>query len=311
MPRLLSATLAGVAIVAAGAASAQPAPPPDEFTFRFQPPDGVRMNIDYVLKRTRTVQGSAPATDEAESRTSGVFKRSGEGYEYTPKTLSATLRRNGTRIGDPVTALLAKLEPRYTLTADGVATAVTGLGEVDKLLKASVPANVAAALATVINEETLATQQLVEWNARYGDFAGGTFTIGQVLDGEVPQPLPNGETLTYTVRTTFPRWEDCPAGRCVRVEQVYESDAQALATMATGVANRVIAAAAASAPPTSLTSSPGSRVSGSLSRLVDPKTMLIYSERLQRTISMRIASPGKAPEEVRLDEIRTYAHTYE
>lgn len=294
------------AFVLTGAFAQTPAE--DEFTFRFQPPDGVRMDLDYVLQRARTTP-SGTVRDEAESRTSGVFKRTANGFEYAPKTLSASLRRNGSPVNDPVLTVLSKLQPRYTLSADGEALAIAGFENVSTLLTSSVPPPVAAAMASLVNEEVLVGQQRAEWNARYADYTGGKFTIGDVIDAEVPQPLPNGETITYTVRTSFPRWEPCPAGRCVRLEQVFESDAEALTKMATGVANRVIAAASAAAPP--LSSGPKSRVTGSLSRLIDPNTMLIYAERLERTITMQIvSSPGKKPEEVRMDETRVYSYTY-
>jgi hypothetical protein len=307
MFRLIVLSIAS--IFASGTAAATPTE--SAFTFQFQPPDGVRVNLTSVLQRSRSTEGSTSLKEEAESRTSGVFKRTAQGFEYAPKIVSATMRRNGNLIGDPLTSLLAKLQPKFTLSSDGEALAITGFGEVSEQLKASVPPQAAAALAPIINEEALVGQQRAEWNARYADFAGGKFEIGQVLDVQAPQLLPNGETITYTIRTSFTRWETCPAGMCVRIDQIYESDGSALAQMMTNVVNGVMAAASSPIAPISVAGQSAARISGSLTRLIDPKTMLIYSERLQRTISMQIESQGRTPEAVRLDETRTYSYSYE
>ncbi len=292
------------------AALAQSAAAPSVFVMHFLPPDGVKVKMSYRLERTRLVEGQPPVKDVGESSTEGVFKRMGAGFEYAPRTVASTMTRNGSLINDPIVALMSKVPVTYVISAGGEATAIKGYGEVAALLKSTVSPQIAAALAPIVNEAALVGRETAEWNARYSDWADGEFEIGQVIDVEAPQPLPNGETLMYTIRTTIARWEPCPAGQCVRLEQIYESDAAALANIANGVMARVTAATPAAAGLV-VPSSKGARVSGSLTRLIDPKTMLIYAEQVRRTISMSIQVPGKGLLPTTQEEVRTYAYVYE
>lgn len=282
----------------------------EEFVFRFQPPDGVRVRLVYTMHRNRLIEGQPPVKDETETQTEGVFRRVGETYEFSPKTVSASMRRNGAPLNDPILGLMSKIQANYVISRDGEAISISGFGEVEAVIKATMPAQLAAALAPMLNEATLVAQQKAEWNARYANFAGGSFRIGDVIDVEAPQQLPNGTTLTYTIRTMFPRWEPCPAGKCIRLEQVYESDAAELAKMAEGLTKRVAEATQIAAPMPQSAQSPA-RITGSLSRLIDPTTMLIYSEQVKRTISMQVQVPGNGAMPVTQEESRTYSFTYD
>lgn len=286
-------------------------PPQSEtFVFRFRPPEGTTVRQTYRLERTRTIEGQAPTKDEAETLTEGRFSRVGDGFEYSPKTISSSLRRNGVAMNDPISGVLSKIQITYVISKGAEAIEIRGFGEVEQLVKSTMPAQLAAALAPVLNEASLVTQQKAEWNARFADFADGTFKVGDVIDVQAPQRLPNGETISYTIRTSFPGWEPCPAGTCIRVRQLYESDAAELAKLVEGVVNNVASAASASQVAPKLEKG-GTRITGSLSRLIDPKTMLIYSEQVRRTISMRFNVPGQGMFPTVQEETRTYTYTYQ
>lgn len=287
------------------------APPPNEqFVFRFQPPEETNVLQTYRLERTRTIEGQPPTRDEAETVTEGRFRRVGDGFEYSPKTISSAMRRNGAAINDPISGLLSKVQVTYVISKGAEATDIRGFSEVEQLVKSIMPAQLAAALTPILNESSLVAQQKAEWNARYSDFADGTFKIGDVVDVQAPQRLPNGETIIYTIRTSIQNWEPCPAGTCIRLTQLYESDAAELARLVEGVVGRLASAASASQPAPNIEQA-APRITGSLSRLIDPKTMLIYSEQVRRIISMRVQVPGQGAVPTVQEEFRTYTYTYQ
>ena len=304
----VAATL--LALWVATASHAETVPEGEQFVFRFQPPEGIRVRLTYTLQRNRLTEGQPPTRDESELQTEGSFRRVGETFEYSPKTVAASMRRNGTPVNDPIVGLMSRIQPTYVVSSAGEAISIKGFGEMEALIKSTVPAQLAAALAPFLNEATLVGQQKAEWNARYADFANGKFRIGDVIDVEAPQQLPDGTTITYTIRTRFPRWESCAAGKCIRLEQVYESDAAELARMAEGLATRVAEAVSIARPASQLPKS-AARITGSLSRLIDPKTMLIYSEQVKRTISMQLQVPGKGTVPTVQEESRTYLYSYD
>lgn len=296
---------APLAVMAQGVVS----PPSETFVFRFQPPQGTIVRQTYKLERTRTIEGQPPSKDEAETLTEGTFRRVGDGFEYSPKTISSSLRRNGVVVNDPISGIMSKVQLTYVISKGAELTDLQGFGAVEQLIKSTMPTELAAALAPMLNEASLVARQKAEWHARYAEFADGTFKVGDVIDVQAPQRLPNGESISYTIRTSFPGWEPCPAGTCIRVRQLYESDAAELAKLVEGMVNNVANAASAS-PAAPKMEKGATRITGSLSRLIDPRTMLIYSEHVRRTISMTISVPGQGVFPTVQEELRTHTYAY-
>jgi hypothetical protein len=274
----------------------------ETFTFRFAPPDGQRVLVAARMSRERLVDGQLQATDVSDSTTDGVFRKVQDGYELTMRLDEAAMTRNGQPVSDPVTPQLIGLDIVYRIGADGSLQGIRGFDRLEKRVLNAVPAQVAAALAPMVGEAAMVAREQAEWNGRYYDFADGEFAIGDVIDVKAPYMLPNGQSIEYVIRTRIRSYVKCPAGRCVKVEQLYESDAHALAQM---VAGMVQAVAGDEAP------SVGSvRIAGSLVRVIDPATMRIYSERVQRTLHMPLEIPGRGAVPSMLREQRDYGYTY-
>lgn len=307
MPLHLLLLAAALALPGVAPAQNRSATPAQEFVFRFQPPDGTRFKLQYRRERVRTLEGQSPVRDESDSLSEGSFRRADPHIEYRPRIVTMTLRRNGTPVNDPTLPLLAGLQVSYLISAEGEATAIRGFEALDTLLKSRLPPEIATALAPVLNERALVQREKAEWNSRYAEFAGGRFRIGDVIDTQAPQVLPTGETLRYTIRTSFPGWENCAAARCVRIEQVYESDATALAQMTARITGQLLAATPQAAPATPS----AARITGSLSRLIDPQTMLIYAEQVRRKLTMKVQLPDRGWVPMVDEEVRTYTYTYE
>jgi len=291
--------------------NAHAAEPPTTFTFHFAPPDGTSVSQEYRLVRERSIGEQTPQRDEAVAKSSGVFRKEGGLYLYSTKTDANVLRRNGQPINDPVSALLANTTITYVISPDGEAQEIQGFADVETAARKSLPPAIAASLTPVLSEASLVTREKAEWNSRYSDFANGTFSIGDIIDVKVPYQLPNGTAIEYVIRTSFPRWEACPAGSCVRIEMIYESDAAALQSLVKDVVANVSSAAGVALPKQSFQPVLSSRITGSASRLIDPKTMLIYAEQVSRTISMPVDIPGQGRVPTIQREERTYKYTYQ
>lgn len=295
----LALLLAGPVAATAGA-SAEEAP--ESFTFRFAPADGQRVLIASRLSRERLLDGQVQATDTSEATTDGVFRKVADGYEFTTRLEEAVMTRNGQPFSDPVTPQMVGLDIVYRVAADGSLQGIRGFDQLAKKVLAMVPPQMAAALAPVVSEAAMVGREEAEWNGRYADFADGEFAIGDVIDVKAPYALPTGQAIEYVIRTRFPGYVQCPAGRCVKVEQVYESDAQALAQMVTGMVKSV---AGDAAPSTGHV-----RITGTLVRIIDPATMRIYSERVQRTLHFPMDIPGRGVLPGVMREQREYGYTY-
>jgi hypothetical protein len=257
----------------------------ETISFRFAPPDGTHFVQSMVTTREKSFEGIGRQVDRLESETEISLRRSGEGYVMTAKPISLKMTTDGRPAPDPVSEMLRGVVLTYRIDRDGQIQGIDGYGGLVERARQSFPPQVAEALAPLLSEQALVARETAEWNGRIGDFAGNDFAIGDSVDAEVPFTLPNGDALVYLMRISFPRLEDCAAGSCVRVEQRYDSDS--------------LAATAS-----------GSRISGSASRLIDPRTMLIYGEVVTRTISMTMDVPGQGPVPTTLKEERSYSFAY-
>ncbi len=307
MSRLLAFASAVIVLLCTGCATKVEQPvEPQTFRFRFLPPDGTEFVQKVVTKRDKIFEGLGRQTERSASKTAISIRRSEAGYVMTAKPVSLKLKRNGKPVKDPLTKLLQNTVVTYRISEGGQIQSVEGYGELADQALRSLPPESARAVAQALNEDALVARETAEWNGRIGDFAGGEFTTGQSIDAEVPFTLPNGEALTYFTTISFPGFEDCEAGSCVQVEQRYDSDAAAFGRLAGEIAKGVAGEVGGEAPSVS-----DSRISGSASRLIDPATMLIYAETLERTIRMTVDIPGRGLVPATLKEERRYSFDYE
>jgi len=289
------------------AAWADDADGPKKISFRFAPPDGTELVQTLRTTRENELEGLGRQADQHAAETEITYRHSEDGTVMTSKLLSIETTRNGKQVKDPVSELLKATVITYRIDGDGQVEEITGFGSLVTMVEEAFPPEVAKVLAPMLDEQAVVAREKAEWNSTVGDFAGADVAIGDVLETEVPFTLPDGESLVYFARTSFPRMEACPAGSCVRVEVLYDSDAAALDRLATRAAAGIAAAASDEAVAVSPS---GIRLSGSTTRLIDPSTMLIYEETRERTTKMSVEVPGRGSIPSTMKETRRYTFSY-
>lgn len=275
---------AALAAIAAG-----PAPAADgaaTFTFSFAPPEGTEFVETLATERERAIAGLGRHVDRAETRSVHSVRREGEDYLLVSTLVASRLSRDDQAQSDVASRLLENVAITYRIGADGQIREIRGFDALMRKVEALLPAEVAAALAPALSEKALVARETAQWNGRIGFFAGLSLQLGQTLEGGSHYTLASGESLAYTVRTRLAALEPCPPGQCLRIEVRYDSDAAALDRPAAEVAGELSAAIDAAEPV-------AARISGSASRLMDPRTMLVYAESSSRAIAMHVAVPGR------------------
>ena len=127
--------------------------------------------------------------------------------------------------------------------------------------------------------------------------------------------IPGGGTIDYRVETRFAGWSPCDVGRCLRIEMRYDSrnDARAESVIRGATLSeyesKPTGIKTASGTPAPVKRAELPRIAGASTRLVDPSTMLIYSETEERTVwaTLDIAGLGA----VQLTEVSTITYSYE
>ena len=266
--------------------------------FRFAPPDGTRVLLTTVTTRVKKLEGQREQKDLVEVRSNLEYKSSRNGYLISEKLTSSNMTRDGLLGQDPVSSLLQDMEIKYYVSGDGKIDHIEGFGAVEQKAHSTLSENLKAVLLPRLKEEHLISQQIQDWNDRIADFVGREVAVGQTVDVQVPFALPNGQRVNCLMRTTFSGMEDCPAGKCLRIHTRYSSYQDQSSDLASSGSKRYDTRG-------------GPQVYGTNSRLIDPSTMLIYSDETQRTMKMtaHISDHGVLP--MTLTETRRHTFMYQ
>lgn len=282
----------------------------ETISFHFAPPDDTAYIQTLVTEREREIEGMAKQVDRIETRTAYAIKRDGSDYIIAATPMSSQTTRDGQVVSDPIQNLFQGSPITFVVAADGKLKEVRGYDALTEKMQKSLPPEIAKALAPELNERMMVARETAEYNGRIGNFAGKDYTVGETIDEASTYQLPGGESLKYSLHTTVKGLEPCPPGKCARVEVTYDSDADAVGKAVLDTVNEVakVVPGGNDKAPASIG---GTKVAGTGSRLIDPKTMLIYAESLSRNIRMRLEVPGKGKVPSQLSETRTYTFEYQ
>jgi hypothetical protein len=278
--------------------------------FTFNPKNGTTFIQTLTTTREKDLGLFGTQVDESVSTTKITVKKTEGGWEIIAQPLTAVMKRNGQVVEHPIFKLLSKLVITYQLDQQGVLKEIIGYDEV--LTNALFPPQVVKKVAPLLNADALKQKAISEWNGRIGDYLGKTISLGDSWEAVAPITLPNGTNLNYKITTHFKTLEPCGNIKCLRIEQNYESDVKGIAEKT----NEVIKSLAEGVEPNSLQEGlpvmkdQGSSIQGTVIRLIDPNTMLIYQEELERTMFLEMELAGTGPIPTKMIEKRIYHFEY-
>jgi len=278
-----------------------------EFEFRFNPPDSVAFLRTVKNTKVQSMDSLESRTDVTEGTERIVITKTPDGYKVSSTALSSSMTRNGITVNDPIMSQFLNMTVTYDLDAEGQLLAVHGYDKVINKMKESLPPEAVKSLAAVLNEDALINKEAAEWNGRIGGFIGRTAKIGDVWTSTDEFPLPTGEAITSYSATKFVEDVKCGSHDCISIQFWYNSDAGALQSLVGEMASDVADSAGAPqlAPEIS-----GASIIGEGERIIDPATMLIYSEKVSRTMKMQIEAPGRGKVMVTSQEVREMSFDY-
>lgn len=251
-----------------------------EITFRFAPPVGKT----FVQKLETT------ATDVTNGKKNTRFDSTETALTYEKRDGGYLL--HGRVRGASVEAMRG-IEITYAMAASGQVSEIGGLDRVVEATLQNVDPSLREQYAAIVTEDALVNREAAEWGARIGTYVGKTVTIGDSWAERTPFPIPGGGELSFYVVTTFQAFDVCPAGECVRISFTSSTDAAKLGE----VVKKVLKGDDVEMS--------GFVIEGSGERLIDPKTMTIYAETMERTIEVRADDATSTRKEV-----RKYTFTY-
>jgi hypothetical protein len=254
--------------------------------FQFDPPLGVLVEFSYVQSGVQKLPGE---TRERVSRSAGVmeYESTEDGWLIRTEILESSMTMNGSLVESPIVTEMVGLELFTKVDADVQLVEVRGYDELWRRLEQHFPPEVMGQLEATLSSEAILNRERAEWAGRYGDFAGAEVEIGDVFEVESEFPLPGGETIVFHTTITIDSWVDCGATRCLRIVTDYTTDS---AEMSGAIGEMV--------PGLEYTSMQN-EIEGGGYRIIDPATMNIHEERIERTMRMTVDGTPVVQEEVR------------
>lgn len=275
--------------------------------FIYNPPDSTKFVETATMVRTKDLGGVGKQVDQTKQIMDVVLTKTDEGYSGRSTLREMEFMRDGKLVQQPFFDAMLNMTIEYAIAPDGNLTDIIGLGEVlDKML-ADTP-NLPPAVMNAINEESMKKKSMVEYQGRIGDFIGREYEIGDVWTAESEFSMPDGSLIQYLTVIRFKEMVPCGNQQCVKVEYVYDADPTNLKSFIADVFEELDVSAKMyieNMKPMPM------KISGSGSRLLDPNTMLIYGETLQRRMEMTMNIPERGPVPMVMTETRTYEFQYE
>jgi hypothetical protein len=266
-----------------------------EFQFAFDRQDGETYVQKLSIGRERSAGADNLEMEDTLIETRVTCRKTNDGWDIESQTLNTIMMKNGEEIKSPLLALLSKLPITYRIDSAGNIKDVIGYDRVLEAAKSQYPPEVAENVSAGINIEAIKQREFTEWKNRIGDFLGKKFSIGDTWGHDASYTLPNGDKISYRVKTNFKENIQQNSVACVVIEQIYDS---------------VDTGSKIKDDKHPEQDQEGASINGKVTRIIDPATMRIYKEEVKREIHMSTEMPitGKIPEEI--VETRTYDYEY-
>lgn len=287
---------------------ASPASAQETVTFKFNPPDGITYRETYSAERIKEYGALKKQVDLTEGTVKVVITKTPEGYSLTAAPLLITMTRDGQPVPDSMTKPMFDMKYNLRLDPDGRFIHVEGFEEFVENMKAGLPANTPAEILNNISVEAMVNKEKAEYNGRVGDYIGREFKIGEHWQGESQFTLPDGNVIDYT--TVFVLREMVPCGQtnCVKIEYQYDANPAGLKKFMDGLVDGLDEMAEGKLEEVDLGEI---KLSGNGIRLIDPATMLIYSEEMNRVTEMPMTLPNGAKIAMKMTETKNYGYKYD
>jgi hypothetical protein len=271
-------------------------------TFRFEPPDGTR----YVVTSNTTQvldfgQGRTTST-RSEFNVRYSFRKLPDGYSVTSRALGGVVEGPGAEGKQFMVEVLKGASLTYKIDDAGRLVGVSGIEEVGRRLRETLPPEALAAAGDAFSEESMIATARADWEGEVLNYKDRSSTPGSVWLATEHYLLPTSDMVEFHVALKVTGEQIVGGKECVRVEFKYASDPVELRGFL-GTEHESLLSGKKSFRG-------GARMSGRGHRIVDPRTLLSYGQKIERVIETTIAVPsrGHMPVSIRQDETYWYSH---
>ena len=278
-------------------------------TFRFNPPDGTTFAQTVKTSKSSSMGPMMGRSEDGELVTKYTITKTAEGYRMVGRQVSHTMTRDGNKTSNPVVDILKEVVITTNLDNDGRAVSVEGYDKFIQKMNENLPPEALQMAASMFNEEAMAKKAIAEWNGRIGDLAGRSCKVGETWTSTDEYEMPGGSPMKFYTAFKIMEKVNRNGHDCVRIEFFYNSDPAALTEFIDLTVGEIMDETDEDFEMPDINVS---TISGSGERIIDPSTMLVYYEKMTRSMKMEMNIQGQQQKmEMVSDETRESIFDYE
>ena len=264
---------------------------PRSVEFRFAPPEGVPLHESVELSEIVEAPGLGSSTLKLTGASQVTVARSSAWkYDWTEKIEDMHLLVNGQDRFPDLGRQAQGIEIVTEVMDDGEAEAVRGGERLESLLSQLAASSTGSAPPPVAGPWSRREQERADWEERVHALSGRTVRLGETVETTGRFDFGKGRSLAHRALLTPKEWKPCGDDRCIAVAIEYATDPDEVARYADRSIETLV-------PDTNELSGAvvidSIEVSGDGERLIDPKTLLVREERVDKVLRLTLRGPDR------------------
>ena len=256
--------------------------PIPEFKFEFNPPSGLRFIRTTKIVDVVEAEMMNQQLREEEVQMLTEIHKGPSGFQINYTITKYLVNDVEDPTGGKNLSILEGVKFTANLDEQGFITGFVGLEEFDRKLK-TLPAGQYRKYKDQFSEETMEKQLRDSWKFSVEDFIGKSFQLGDVWQSSAKVPLPNGETGTAAADISFTKETVFASIPCVLIRVDFDLNSSNLRNFIGEMIKRGVP---------QLETEPKVNISGVGESVVDPRTLLGYSSRIEMVMQALVELPN-------------------
>lgn len=275
--------------------------------FRLAPPDGTMVE-EHVTRVVGSDYGSRGTRIDVLNAVSvqKYMKSEEDTYRIRVDIQGISALKNGKPVVNPIVEAMRNARLFYVIDPSGRVARIEGMDGVAKILKSHIPKQkLTPEVEKAISAEDMEQKEMADWNARFGSWNRQFFLPGKMYYGIGTYTLEPGMFIRYGISAKVIPDISCYEGakirNCVKVRFEYATEPDL-------IEKGRMASIREAAEFMKRGDVVGGMLEGHLERIVDPSTLLIYSEVQKKTVLFPLSVSDT--EEIRVRRIERTEFKY-
>lgn len=272
--------------------------------FQFKPADGAAFVQHTKMTRRNAPAGAEPIVDVAEWSANLTVKKFNNGYSLSSKPIKWALSRNGVEEDPAFVKRFSSVEITHLLDLEGRLRDVRNLENVLGRFDERYPRGTVRSLEPLLMGAVV-NRPYADWDGNLATLAGRSVEIGDVVVTKGRVAVPGFGDMPFYGALKFVEWVGHQGVDCVRIEITYHSNPETLRPLAGNALREFVAEGDQGSSVVQL--STGVELTGGGEWIIDPATMDLYAEKVQRRIARETTAAGIGVVVNVVEETREYS----